>query len=400
MKESFVIKNADHVPGLYFPLVSETGLKSCVTPNLGGDAKLDQNHFLLEPRSIEDLRNNRSTRNFWLDWGEDTWSITGVSAWNEALWDRCDETMEVETGILWHKVTRRNPSMGVEGEILSFVPYDQNYEVHQITIRNTKETAETMRFYTAIPMYGRSADNLRDHRHVTSLLNRMEVTPYGIHNTPTLSFDERGHQPGDSVYYVEAVSAEGELPQDACGVLEDFVGNSTLLRPEAIFSGRDDIWQTSGSHVDGQEVIGALRFHPVEISPGEEKSYIVVIGIAPQEATIASLRLLWDSAAAVEAALEATITHWSNLAPIRIHTGDPDFDFFFMWVGFQPELRRLFGCSFLPHHDYGRGGRGWRDLWQDCLALLIMHPQEVRELLPTSPACARTVPTPPSLEMD
>lgn len=44
-------------------------------------------------------------------------------------------------------------------------------------------------------------------------------------------------------------------------------------------------------------------------------------------------------------------------------------------------LRRIYGCSFLPHHDYGKGGRGWRDLWQDCLALLIMEPKQVRQML-------------------
>lgn len=51
------------------------------------------------------------------------------------------------------------------------------------------------------------------------------------------------------------------------------------------------------------------------------------------------------------------------------------------WVNFQPELRRIYGCSFLPHHDYGKGGRGWRDLWQDCLALLLMNPGGVRQML-------------------
>ena len=47
----------------------------------------------------------------------------------------------------------------------------------------------------------------------------------------------------------------------------------------------------------------------------------------------------------------------------------------------QPFLRRLFGNSFLPYHDYGRGGRGWRDLWQDCLALLMLEPEPVHDLL-------------------
>jgi cellobiose phosphorylase len=44
-------------------------------------------------------------------------------------------------------------------------------------------------------------------------------------------------------------------------------------------------------------------------------------------------------------------------------------------------LRRICGNSFLPYHDYGRGGRGWRDLWQDLLALLMMEPAMIRPLL-------------------
>ena len=51
------------------------------------------------------------------------------------------------------------------------------------------------------------------------------------------------------------------------------------------------------------------------------------------------------------------------------------------WICFQPYLRRLFGCSFLPHHDYGRGGRGWRDLWQDCLSLLLLNPEHVGDMI-------------------
>src|SRR5205085_6309751 len=31
--------------------------------------------------------------------------------------------------------------------------------------------------------------------------------------------------------------------------------------------------------------------------------------------------------------------------------------------------------------DYGRGGRGWRDLWQDGLALLLLETGNVREAL-------------------
>ena len=39
---SFTAERPENISYLYFPLASETGLKSSVTPNLGGDSKLDQ----------------------------------------------------------------------------------------------------------------------------------------------------------------------------------------------------------------------------------------------------------------------------------------------------------------------------------------------------------------------
>ena len=82
---SFSIEQPENTSYLYFPLASEKGLKSSVTPNLGGDAKIDQETFLLEPVSAENLHNNRSVRNFWLvsDTGE-VFSASGASAEQEA----------------------------------------------------------------------------------------------------------------------------------------------------------------------------------------------------------------------------------------------------------------------------------------------------------------------------
>lgn len=47
---------------LYFPAANEQGIKSALTPNFGGDSKLDQNIFILEPVSAENLHNNRGVR--------------------------------------------------------------------------------------------------------------------------------------------------------------------------------------------------------------------------------------------------------------------------------------------------------------------------------------------------
>ena len=56
---TFNIKNAENYSYLYFPVAGEAGIKSEVTPNLSGDCKIDQNTFILEPVSAENLHNNR-----------------------------------------------------------------------------------------------------------------------------------------------------------------------------------------------------------------------------------------------------------------------------------------------------------------------------------------------------
>jgi len=79
--------------------------------------------------------------------------------------------------------------------------------------------------------------------------------------------------------------------------------------------------------------------------------------------------------------LEETKEYWLEKLNVKYKTNSPDFDAWMLWVNFQPMLRRIYGCSFLPHHDYGKGGRGWRDLWQDCLALLMMNPDGVKDMV-------------------
>ena len=81
----FIMENPDLVSGLYFPLANEAGVMSSISPDLGGDSKMDQNSFLLPPVSIENLHNDRSSRNIWCRInGKELWSLTGRSAWQQA----------------------------------------------------------------------------------------------------------------------------------------------------------------------------------------------------------------------------------------------------------------------------------------------------------------------------
>jgi cellobiose phosphorylase len=134
--------------------------------------------------------------------------------------------------------------------------------------------------------------------------------------------------------------------------------------------------------VEGYESLGGIRFRDVELAPGAERSYVLILGIL-QDGEIPDVLLKrYGSAASFAEELQKTKSFWcEKVSRLLFETNDPQFDGWLRWVSIQPTLRRMMGNSFLPYHDYGRGGRGWRDLWQDILALLLTERTDVSEML-------------------
>lgn len=383
---SFELEGADNDKELYFPIAGENGIKSSLTPNLGGDSKLDQNHFLLEPVSIENLRNNRSSRNFWcIIHNSGAWSVTGASAEQEATrFTDVQERSGVRAGLMWHETLRKSMKYQLEASVTSFVPLQKNVEIMLVSITNTARMSISFTPLAAVPLFGRSADNIRDHRHVTSLLNKTVVTEYGVHMKPTLSFDERGHQENHMIYYVEGMDEHGMAPESFYPELDAFCGKGgSLERPQAVWEMKEGVENgvKPGFHCDGQEAMGGLKFRTVTLEPGEKAEFAVFIGVEGNEQDRVEVKSAYPNCQKVKEELELTKQYWMNKINVDYHTGNKELDCFMKWVSFQPELRRIYGCSFLPHHDYGKGGRGWRDLWQDCMALLLMNPGGVRQML-------------------
>ncbi|KAF2955369.1 cellobiose phosphorylase [Marinitoga sp. 38H-ov] len=379
----FVLENPDKTSYLYFPLVNEAGMMSSITPTLNGDLKSGQNSFLLLPVSAEDLHNTKSTRNFWIYINKkDVWSISGNSPMQLANFysDKKDD-VTLEAGFLWHKIIRKNKVLGVKAEIINFVPVEHKVEIMEVTITNTSNQVMQITPTAAIPIYGRSADNLRDHRHVTSLLHRIRTNDYGVLVKPTLSFDERGHKINNVLYSVLGFEENGEKPIGFLPEVEEFIGEGgSFETPEAIFSNKK--FAKSGNYFEGYEAIGAIRFKDIDLKPNESKTYIILMSISEDELENNILLEKFGSKEKVKNALEENKKYWENkISNPEFKTSDDEFNKWMKWINIQPILRRLFGNSFLPHHDYGRGGRGWRDLWQDLLALLMMEPDNVRKLL-------------------
>ena len=386
-KGTFTLDDPDLTSYMYFPLANEAGMMSSITPDLNGDIKLDQNTFLLEPVSSENLHNNKSSRNFWVYVeGKGAWSVTGRSSKQQAkLFEDDKERVKLTAGIMWHQVERESDEMELKAVMTSFVPNtEEKVELTKFEITNTSDKEQKITSTVAIPLYARSASNIRDHRHVTSLLHRTFTVKNGIMIHPTLTFDERGHNK-NKVYYgalaKEEVNGEMVSPISFCPVTEEFIGHGGNFENPYYVMKNEPLPYKVGEEVDGYETVAAIRFEDTVLAPGETRTYIVALGFGESEAEITEISKKYLITKHFDRYLEETKEYWQKKINVSYNSADTDFDNWMHWVNFQPMLRRIYGCSFLPHHDYGKGGRGWRDLWQDCLALLIMEPEQVRQML-------------------
>ncbi|TVP96830.1 MAG: cellobiose phosphorylase [Acholeplasmatales bacterium] len=373
---SFHIRNVTDLSYTYFPLCNPFGMKSAISPAFAGDATVDHNSFLLMPTSVEDLTHSLMRRHVFFRIDDAyTWSITGMTAHQTLTPDRVD----LHGDFLVHKIVRANPHFTCSIE--SFVPSHDTYqEWHKITLKNTTSKPLSLKSVIGIPIYGRSADTLRDHRHVTSLLNRVKIAENGLINHPTFSFDERGHVLNKRHYGVFAHSSHHTRVQHYYPTLEAFVGEGqTLLDPDVV---KKEIPSTHriGDVIAGYEAMAGMAYETVTLHEHEELSLVIALMIGDDEVSLHQARPV--SVTQFDTLKEATQAYWKNvLAPLQFHFPEKPLNGWLKWVTLQPELRRIYGNSFLPYHDYGRGGKGWRDLWQDLLALILMRPEPVRAML-------------------
>lgn len=374
---SFESAYAGRIKNLYLPLCNDK-LMSSISPDLHGDIKSSQNSFLLEPASRCDLSLSRASRNFWVYINKDKiWSACGVS---KNLKQIQEDKFALEAGQLWQRVNRENKNIGLKSEVLSFVPIgSDSLEVMQVTLTNISKKSISFIPYAAIPLYARSADNLRDHRHVTSLLTRIKQQKYGIVVKPTLLFDEAGHRPNNTVYYVAGSDNKGKPAKYIYPTQECFCGESgDLESPEAVFDNK----LPGKVPTQGKEPMGAMRFAQINLPARASVTYIVIMGIAQGDCNLSRLINKFNNSKKIDKYFEETRGFWQKQSKaLDVSSGDSHFDNWLRWVNVQPHLRKIFGCSFLPDFDYGKGGRGWRDLWQDCLGLILNNPQGVRPLL-------------------
>ncbi len=372
---TFQAVGAERIGRLYFPLVNEAGMFSWTSPQLQGGPARSHHEHLSPPLTAEDLSHTLIHRDVWIVApNREPFSLAGFSP---------SPPSTIEAGPGWFTLRRASPEDRFVVQVTLWCPADLNAHVELMwtQVTNTSSRPFTFEAYAAIPMFARSADHVRDHRHVTALLHRVAVDRHGVTVVPTMSFDERGHRLNTTRYHVLAFGSNGRAPTDVWGAEEQFLGEGgTFAAPAAVWQRRHA--PSPSQTPPGREAIGGFRFARYTLAPGRSASYLVLAGITPDPREVTGWIRWAQQPHRASRSLEATKQWWYQRSHrVTFVTADRQLNQWLTWVGVQPMLRRLYGNSYLPQFDYGRGGRGWRDLWQDCLALLLSDSAAVRPTL-------------------
>ncbi len=379
---SFVAPEADYVSRLYFPLMNEAGMKCSVTPELKGDIASSFAHYLTPATGTEELHRNMSNRNFWICVeGKQPWSVSGNSALQRAnKWTEAKDYSEVEGHLGCFKLIRESKETGIRAESSIFVPAtDDLVEVMLVRIKNISDQEMKLTATAATPVFARHPDNFRDHRQVTSMFQKAESRKHGVEVRPTIVHDEKGHSINTTSYFVLGFEADGSAPEDIWSSLNDFIGEGgSLDNPEAL-SRKLKPAQNQDILASGREAIGAFRFAEKSLKAGETVHYIVLHGIKEKGQNPDHWIKEYGNLQSCKNQLDKTLKHWQEVSgQVLFETADKNFDQWMRWVAFQLKCRQIFGNSFLPDFGYGRGGRGWRDLWQDLLSIFLIDPAGAR----------------------
>jgi len=352
--------------GIYFPLMNQKGLKGFLTPFFAGHLALDHDHYVLEPTSERNLYHH-SSRNVMFFINNKRFDLNGL------LPHQQDTTFIYETGLSYQKVTRE-----VEGIIIettSFLVSETNIERHHIKVLNKHHLPVTFQAISAVELYGRSAENQRDHRHVTSLLNVIEINPQVLLMQPTLHFDETGHHLNTYTYGVSFQM----IGHDNLGVsptLDRFIGEGSLIYPK----GLHDI--VSSGTFYGYETMASFQTEVITLQPNEEKHIMLAIGVDQNKDGLKQSLLDALQYESFSLELKRSETFYQPyINDLSFELISKEVSNRLQFISLQPLFRRVMGNSYLPHHDYGRGGRGWRDLWQDLIALNMYYDPKVYEML-------------------
>jgi cellobiose phosphorylase len=258
-------------------------------------------------------------------------------------------------------------SHGILSNITYYVPPRDDVEVWMISLRNIDKKRRRLRAFPYIKWdlanyaYNATESSFAQLFHETRVENGIifattrfwNITAGAVGN-PNVRWDK----------WVFLTSSE---PASAFDTLdEEFMGMYRgFHNPVAVVEG-----QLRNSLGNGRDIMAALQ-HDFALEPGEEKRFVVIVGVVLQRESAFSLRDRYNSWEEAQRGLDEVRQHWENyLSKTCCETPSRDFDIAFnIWNKYQAWITSRW--SRMDSYYVGGGSIiGFRDSWQDMLAIL------------------------------
>lgn len=268
---------------------------------------------------------------------------------------------------------------GVQAQLLTFVPMNDNCEISKLTLKNTGSDTKELKVFSYVEWCLWNADD--DMKNFQRLLSCGEVEVEGstiFHKTEYR--ERRNHY---AVYSVNAPIAGFDTIRD------DFLGAYRGAdNPEVVENG-----QCRNTMASGWSPIASQQLN-VTLAPGESKTFIFVLGYIenPQEEKWESPGIInkkpayemlkrYADEADVDAAFTALQDYWKKLlSKYHVESGDEKVNRMVnTWNQYQCMVTFNMSRS-ASYYESGIGrGMGFRDSCQDLLGFVHLIPDRARE---------------------
>lgn len=260
---------------------------------------------------------------------------------------------------------------GIETEIKYYIPDGKSYEIWDFKIKNTNNENYNLKLfpYVEFSYYDANIDNMQEWA-------RYEMTGYRTENVIVCdSATERTSEHPFYGFMTTNLDIEGF---DASR--EKFIGiYRNEEKPIAVENGF-----CSDSEINADHVCAAFAC-PLELAAGEEKEFIVAVGVAYGKENILPTANEALDKTNMQAALETLKVKWANyLDYCQINTPDDDMNKMInIWHAYQ--ARTTFNWSrYISYYERG-SDRGWgfRDSMQDVLGVMHAVPSLAKDRIET-----------------
>ena len=268
---------------------------------------------------------------------------------------------------------------GLAAELTFFVPIGENCEVQRVVLKNESDEAKSFRFTAAVEwcLWNTVDDSTNFQRNLN--IGELEVEGSVIYHK-TEYRERRDHY---AYYGVNAPIAGFDTDRDSFLGIFGHYG-----KPQAILTGKTGDFVAHG----GAPMAGLAL--DVTLAPGEETSYVFVLGYGqnPRDQKFLSPGVIrkdtayrvmdkFSTDAAVDAALAELEVYWADLLGIySLESSDKKLERMVnIWHQYQCMVTFNMSRS-ASYFESGTGrGMGFRDSCQDLLGFVHMAPERARE---------------------